>query len=128
MLGIGAEQDAVDSLVDAQKNKLKAAFSTLPIQRVSGSYALIVANLYAKILIELKPDLLRLLDGHMALAGILVEKEDQVLSAFEDLNLFVNRFDGDWVLWFTVKDDMGSVRRFAEQIPQEGQEVLFQKR
>ena len=37
----------------------------------------------------------------MALAGILVEKEGQVLQAFEQLKLVRRRADGDWVsLWF----------------------------
>ncbi|MBM76615.1 MAG: hypothetical protein CMK59_14510 [Proteobacteria bacterium] len=104
--GIDIDSDAIEAAnKNAEQNELSISFSTMSIHQIEGTYPLIVANLYAEVLEELSGELLRLVAGRLALAGILLEKEALVTQAFKELNLIRRRVDGDWVsLWYSSKE------------------------
>lgn len=96
--GIDIEADAVEASRDnARRNDVQASFSDTPLQRVQGRYALVVANLFAEVLVRLAPDLLRVVGGDLVLAGILVDREPAVVSALDALELVERQQDGEWV-------------------------------
>ena len=80
--GIDIDAPSVVSAIEnAQLNGLQAEFSTTPIERVTGQFDLVVANLFAEVLCALGDDLARLSSHHLVLAGILNEKADTVIAA-----------------------------------------------
>ena len=101
-VGIDIEQDAVIAAQEnAVKNQVQAHFSAADIATLDGCYDLVVANLYAEVLIALAPDILRLTGSYLALAGILADRAQRVRAAFSSLNCVRDHQDGDWVsLWY----------------------------
>lgn len=97
--GIDIDPDAVtSSRSNAALNTLSAEFSTLPLQRVSGTYDLVVANVFAEVLTMLAPDLLRVTSRHLVLAGILAERAGPVLDALSPpLAIREEIREGDWL-------------------------------
>lgn len=97
--GIDIDADAVvSSRSNAQLNGLDATFSTLPLQRVEGTYDLVVANVFAEVLTQLAPDLLRVTSRHLVLAGILAERAGPVLDALSPpLAIRDEVHEGDWL-------------------------------
>lgn len=80
--GIDIDQPSVTSAIEnAKTNRLLADFSTTPIQSVQGQFDLVVANLFAEVLVALAPELLRVSKKHLVMAGILNEKADWVIDA-----------------------------------------------
>ena len=100
--GVDIDPDAVAAAKrNAKKNRLTVSFHTTPIQQVTQGYDLVVSNLYAEALVQLSTDILRVSDGYLALAGILMDRVDIVLDAFSTVTLLEQHVDGDWVaLWF----------------------------
>ena len=97
--GIDIDPAAVETAREnATANGLAARFSGTPLEKVQGSYDLVVANVFAEVLVDLAPDLLRLTGRHLVLAGILVERADPVLAALSP-PLAVRRqvTEGDWL-------------------------------
>ena len=81
-VGIDIDAPSVSSaLENAEINGLRAEFSTTPLQQIQGHYDLVVANLFAEVLTALAPELLRVTQRHLVLAGILNEKAESVLAA-----------------------------------------------
>jgi ribosomal protein L11 methyltransferase len=81
-VGIDIDKPSVRSAIEnAERNGLAADFSTTPLQSIPGAYDLVVANLFAEVLTALAPDLLRVTQKHLILAGILNEKADWVIEA-----------------------------------------------
>jgi ribosomal protein L11 methyltransferase len=76
---------------------------------VEGRFPLVVANILAKILIEIAPAVLARCGGDLILSGLLAEQRDAVLRAYEvgpwasalaELDLVEEFFEGEWlVLW-----------------------------
>lgn len=68
----------------------------------SGEYDLVVANIIARVLIELAPDLVKAVrpGGTLILGGIIDVKEDRVRDAFDQLGLTLLRREtrDDWVV------------------------------
>lgn len=96
--GIDIEADAVEaSRHNAAENGLSASFSTTPLQQVEGSYTLVVANVFAEVLVALAPSLLRVTGQDLVLAGILVDREPAVRAALAPLELVLRQQDGEWV-------------------------------
>ena len=72
-----------------------------PIHRVDERFDIIVANLYAELLVSLSPEILRCCRSRLALAGILADRKDMVLAAFSEMSLIRSEVEGDWIsLWF----------------------------
>jgi len=94
--GIDIDPPSVDSAIEnARLNHLEAHFSTTPIERVTGQFDLVVANLFAEVLCALRDDLIRVSSHHLILAGILNEKADTVIAALCPELTLVERIEGD---------------------------------
>ena len=87
-IGIDIDAPSVQAAVEnAKLNRLEADFSTTPLHRITTKYDLVVANLFAEVLVDLAPELLRVTSKHLVLAGILNEKADSVLKALSTLEV-----------------------------------------
>lgn len=97
--GIDIDAAAVAASVDnAARNGLQAAFSTRPLQQVQGRYGLVVANIFAEVLVTMAADLARLCSGRLCLAGILADRAHLVEDALQQAFLVERRDrEGDWV-------------------------------
>ena len=100
--GTDIDPDAVTAAREAAvRNGLGVAFDTTPIAAVTGPYDLVVANLFAEVLVALAPEILRVSAGRIALAGILAERADPVRAAFAARRILEDRTEDDWVaLWY----------------------------
>lgn len=78
-------------------NGVSVDFTATPVEDVEGTYDLVVANLFAEVLVALAPALVRLTGARLVLAGILVDKAPRVEAAMADLSLVSRVVDGDWV-------------------------------
>ncbi len=103
-VGIDIESQAIASAQEnANKNNFKINFSQTDISDISLQFDIVVANLYAEVLVALSRDIQRCVKdgGKLALAGILTSKYDLVLESFSSLNLVRKQDNGDWTsLWF----------------------------
>jgi len=96
--GIDVDPDAVRAAqANAASNGLSIRADGTPLAKVEGAYALVLANLYAEVLVTLAPDLVRVCSGTLAVAGVLVEKAPMVKAALATLNLVEEIQSGDWV-------------------------------
>ncbi len=102
-LGLRAEGVDVDPTAirdaddNARRNHLSVPFSTTPIAALPHPADLVLANLYAEVLVALAPELIRLTGEWLVLAGILAEKEASVRDALPGLRLHERAQDGEWV-------------------------------
>lgn len=97
-VGIDIDPDAIRSAeAAAALNQLQARFSTTPVQALEGAYDLVVANLFAEVLVALAPDILRLARGPIALAGILADRADTVRAAYAERTVLLDETEQDWV-------------------------------
>ena len=96
--GIDIDPEAVRASVDnAAKNSLEASFSTDDLASLPGPYDLVVANVYAEVLVALAPQLRRLTGGHLVLAGILADRAERVIAALAPMQVTLRQQDDDWV-------------------------------
>lgn len=100
--GVDIDPDAVTSArTAAALNHLAADFDTTPIGAVEGTYDLVVANLFAEVLQELAPEILRVSRGPIALAGILADRASMVRRAFASRSVLRDEEESGWVsLWY----------------------------
>ena len=83
--GVDIDPEAVRAAREANAlNALDARFDTTPIEQVEGSWDVVVANLFAEVLVALSPEIKRLARGRISLAGILADRADTVRAAFAD--------------------------------------------
>ena len=80
-------------------------FSLTPVEEITQTYPLVVANILSGILIELAPALAGRVEagGTLVLSGILATQGDEVRAAYEALGLGEVRREarGEWLaLWF----------------------------
>lgn len=86
------------SLENAARNMLSARFDETPLAEVPGTFELVVANVFAEVLIQMAPDFARLCSGDLVLAGILADRADRVVAALEaDFSLLLREQTGEWV-------------------------------
>ena len=97
--GIDIEPESVRAAIEnADTNGLDARFSATPLQDVRGTYDLVVANLYAEVLTQLAPELLRVSSRHLVLAGILAERAGPLLDLLSPpLAIRAEVREGDWL-------------------------------
>lgn len=100
--GIDIDPDAVAAAHEnADRNGLVAAFDATPLQQVEGPYDLVVANIYAEVLVSMAPDLARVLapGGVLFLTGILADRAHLVIDAVQAQGLVLQhrRDEGEWV-------------------------------
>lgn len=105
--GIDIEADAVEAArVNAARNGLHVPFSTTPLHRVPGRFALVLANLHAELLVLLADEILRHTDHHLVLAGILDDREEGVRARYDAaLGAPLQRLhDAPWVALHYARD------------------------
>ena len=103
-LGVDFDPDAIQaSQQNAAYNNLQAEFNDTPIEDLRSPYPLVVANLYAEVLIGLSSSIVPLVGRNLALAGILADRAHLVKEAYKMLKLVREKQEGDWVsLWYSV--------------------------
>ena len=104
--GIDIDADAVAaSHENAARNGLQAEFDDTPLQRVTGRYDIVVANIFAEVLVRLAPDLARRASRWVVLAGILADRADAVVEAMQGqgLQLHAREVEGEWVALVLVR-------------------------
>jgi ribosomal protein L11 methyltransferase len=96
--GIDTDRDAVKASRDnAERNGLTGVFDSTPLQRLDGRFDLVVANLYAEVLVELAPYIDAKVDQSLVLAGILSDRVKLVQEALGSLKLIEAHYEGEWV-------------------------------
>lgn len=98
--GIDIDPEAVlAARENAARNGLYADFDATPLAAVHGRFDLVVANIFAEVLVKLAPDLARLTAGRLVLAGILADRSTLVDQAMcgQGLALAERGVDGEWV-------------------------------
>jgi len=96
--GIDVDPEAVRmARLSAAGNGLDVRFDATPLSRVTGHFDLVVANLYAELVVALSDDLLRLAQGRLVLAGLLIERADPVLALLAGFASVQTRRSGDWL-------------------------------
>ena len=103
-VGVDIEPAAIVSANEnAKRNGLLISFSQTDIADIDQQFDVVVANLFAEVLVALSEDILRVSTGYVALAGILSSKSPMVETAFDALELIRRKRDGDWMsLWYKV--------------------------
>jgi ribosomal protein L11 methyltransferase len=100
--GVDVEEQAILSAQEnAVVNGLTVSFDQTDIALIKETYDVVVANLYAEVLVALACDIVDCCKDKLALAGILTSKEQMVRTAYQELTLLRRKVDGEWVsLWF----------------------------
>jgi ribosomal protein L11 methyltransferase len=105
-LGMRAEGVDVDPTAvraaheNAERNGLRVPFDTRPVSALRGPYDLVAANLFAEEIARVATDLRRLCGGALVVAGILLDRESQVIDALGAdgvLRLVSRQVEGEWV-------------------------------
>ena len=86
----------------AESNGVRVTFSNTPIQDLPGPYDLVVANLHAELIVQLAPELLRVTNRTLVLAGILEDRASAVRAAIgNEMQLLEEQVSAPWVsLWY----------------------------
>lgn len=96
--GIDIDADAVNaSRENAERNGVQVAFDDTALEDVEGEYQLVVANVFAEVLVTMAPHLSRLTSGRLVLAGILADRAALVEDALFDMRIVSRKVDGEWV-------------------------------
>lgn len=104
VVGVDIEKAAIASAnANAKRNGLSIPFSQTDIADIDSTFDIVVANLFAEVLVDLSVNILRVSKGYVALAGILATKAPMVEASFSSLELIRRKQEGDWVsLWYKV--------------------------
>ncbi|MEN9787435.1 MAG: hypothetical protein RLZZ299_2699 [Pseudomonadota bacterium] len=95
--GIDIDPEAVRAAREAcVQNGLEARFDTTPVEALEGSYDLVVANLFAEVLVALAPHIRRLAHGPIAMAGILADRADLVRAAYAGRPVWLDATEEGW--------------------------------
>jgi ribosomal protein L11 methyltransferase len=108
---MGAERIAAididaDAVIVAEENlalndvQALVAASTTPLREVTGTYAIVLANILAEELVRLAPELVAKVEpwGYLILSGVLREREDFVVDGFSGygLSLIESCHEAEW--------------------------------
>lgn len=97
----GLDDDPVavrDAVQNAARNDLAVQFVEGRADDVTGTWDVVLANLFAEVLVEARPALVRATGDKLILAGILADREPAVRDAYDPhLSLVERRADGEWV-------------------------------
>ncbi len=98
---IDNDADTVGVVVEtAERNEVAARLeaNTTPVEELSGTYDLVLANIEARVLIPLAGALAARVapGGTLVLSGILVGQEDEVLAAYPTLRCEARPVMGEW--------------------------------
>jgi len=95
--GIDIEPESVAAaLENAERNGVRIRADETPLAKVEGTFELVVANLFAEVIVMLAGDLKRVSTGHLAVAGVLTDRAETVVSALSPMKVLSRREEGDW--------------------------------
>jgi len=95
--GIDIEDESQEAArSNAKLNGVSIRADLTPIQDVEGTFELVVANLFAEVLVSLSEDLKRVSSRHLAVAGVLLDRADMVVDALAPMRLIGREVEGDW--------------------------------
>jgi ribosomal protein L11 methyltransferase len=99
---VDVDPDAIEvAMENARRNGLEDRMTadTAPLSTVQGSFAVVTANIEARVLVPMADDLQARLarGGLLVLSGILGPQEEEVRKAFGDLVLIEVPREGEWV-------------------------------
>jgi ribosomal protein L11 methyltransferase len=98
-LGLDVDPDSIATAKsNAARNGIAARFELGSLERAVGRYELVVANLYAELLVEHRDAILAHLGGRLAMSGIMADRAAQVRDAFAILACIEDRTVDDWTL------------------------------
>jgi ribosomal protein L11 methyltransferase len=84
------------ALENAGLNKVQIRADLTPLESVTDRFELVVANLFAEVLVALAGDLKRVTAGNLAVAGVLSDRADTVIEALRPMRLLERDLEGDW--------------------------------
>jgi ribosomal protein L11 methyltransferase len=95
--GIDIDPESIRATQDnARLNHVSVAADMTPLAEVVGSFDLVVANLFAEVLVDLSEDLKRVTGSHLAVAGVLADRAESVVEALKPMRLVRRELEGDW--------------------------------
>ena len=95
--GIDIDADAVKAAKEnAVRNGVHIRADQTSLADVDGQYQLVVANLFAEVLVSLSKDLKRVCSGRLAVAGVLTDRAESVVNAMMPMILLDRVVEGDW--------------------------------
>lgn len=99
----------IDARGNAERNGQHLRLDTTPLARVEGRFELVVANIFAEVLVQMAPDLARCCSRHLVLAGILADRAGLVERAMSAQGLVVESRDqdGEWVSYVWGRPEGG---------------------
>jgi len=104
-LGIDVDPDSIATArANADRNGVAARFELGSLERAVGRYELVVANLYAELLVEHKDAILAHLGGRLVMSGIMADRAVHVRDAFSTLARVEDRTVDDWTLLVYDRD------------------------
>jgi len=96
--GVDTDPQAVQAArQNAAANGLQIRVDGTLLAEIEGTFDLVVANLYAEVLVALASDLVAVCGGRLVVAGVLQDKADMVKQALAQLELVAEVTSGDWV-------------------------------
>ncbi len=81
---------------NADRNKVRIRADETPLDQVDGEYALVVANLFAEVIVSLATDLRRVCSERLVVAGVLADRAHMVIDALAPMELAHRVDEGDW--------------------------------
>ena len=98
-LGVDLDPEAIATAEsNAARNGIAARFELGSLERAVGRYELVVANLYAELLVEHRDAMLNHVGGRLAMSGIMADRAAQVRDAFATLAWVEDRTVDGWTL------------------------------
>jgi ribosomal protein L11 methyltransferase len=95
--GIDIEPESVLAAHEnAARNSVKIRADRTPLAEVEGRFELVVANLFAEVLVALSDELKRVCSGHLAVAGVLTDRAHTVVEAMAPMRVLRREEQGDW--------------------------------
>lgn len=95
--GIDIEEDAVAAAHEnARRNRVVMRADGTPLQAITGTFELVVANLFAEVLVALSDDLKRVCGRRLVVAGVLSDRADAVIAALAPMKVDTREDEGDW--------------------------------
>ena len=96
--GIDIDRMSVRAALDhAALNRLQIRADTTPLSAVDGHFDLVVANLFAELVVQMADDLKRVTRSRLVVAGILADREAIVTQALLPFTLVRRELEGAWV-------------------------------
>jgi ribosomal protein L11 methyltransferase len=101
--GIDVDADVVPvARENAARNAFgsRATFDTTPLERIKSAYAVVLANIEARVLVPMAAELEKRVapGGLLLLSGVLEAQADAVQRAYASMELVERTEKGEWVL------------------------------